>query len=592
MAVESPRESQLKGATALLDHLRTNPGEARRPANELAVRFGLSAGFVESVVENASVNSAAVDPILRKKVSFDFARHGFDWVGRLILRAFSKPILFVAITNILCVLGIIGTDRLIPDSAKIAQYVPADALAILFQFLFLVLAHLACYFHLRTAKAALQGAVVVWAMGSLGVAASIMLSEGIKSLGERALYAALSSMGILFVTLGYLCAGVIASVLGGWAHARKQERREASMSRQELLERYFELQERLSRGSTQKQVGNWLEQSPTAKFFRKSPMAFSVIGTVLLSLTGALIMRSLPITDAQEARTSVPALIGMVVGFVLLCLRGVLHVGAGIFSRSIGHALLVSAAMCAGSFAMGFLPIRQAVDNPFSFSQISATLVQLLVGGLVSGFAALGAELQRKAAREESLDNNDGATLLAEMLRIQWRLADRTNSTCILVVDAAKSSQMKANADPLIVEYSFREYQDWLGKVCAQFEGKVHSTAGDGAVVAFPSCDKAFLAARRIQTDVARFNANVNRLAMPFRLRIGLHVGQVAGAVDDVQFTEVIDIAAHIESVATVGGIAVSEPVTLGLPQYEFLPLAREVDGQRVYLALSPTEEG
>ncbi len=592
MAVETPRESQIKGATALLDHLRTNPAEASRPADELAVRFGLSAGFVESVVENASVNSAAVDPILRKKVSFDFARRGLDWAGRTMLRAFSKPILFVAITNILCVLVIMGTDRLIPDSIKLGQYVPVDALAILSEFLLLVLAQLACYFHLRTPKAALQGSVVVWAMGSLGVAASIMLSQGIKGMGERALYAALSSMGILFVTMGYLCAGVISSVLGGWAHARRQERREASMSRQELLERYFELQERLSKGSTQKQVGNWLEKSPTAKFFRRSPMAISVIGTILLSLTGALVMRSLPVRAAQEAQTSVPALIGMVVSFILICGRAILHVGAGLFARSIGHALLVSAAMCAGSFAMSFLPIRQAVDDPFSFSQISGTVLQLVVGGLVSGFAALGAELQRKAAREESLDNNDGATLLAEMLRIQWRLADRTNSTCILVVDAAKSSQMKANADPLIVEYSFREYQDWLGKVCAQFEGKVHSTAGDGAVVAFPSCDKAFLAARRIQTDVARFNANVNRLEMPFRLRIGLHVGQVAGAVDDVQFTEVIDIAAHIESVATVGGIAVSEPVTLGLPQYEFLPLAREVDGQRVYLALSPTEEG
>jgi len=592
LAVETPRESQIKGATALLDHLRTNPAEASRPADELAVRFGLSAGFVESVVENASVNSAAVDPILRKKVSFDFARRGLDWAGRTMLRAFSKPILFVAITNILCVLVIMGTDRLIPDSTKLGQYVPVDALAILSEFLLLVLAQLACYFHLRTPKAALQGSVVIWAMGSLGVAASIMLSQGIKSMGERALYAALSSMGILFVTMGYLCAGVIASVLGGWAHARRQERREASMSRQELLERYFELQERLSKGSTQKQVGNWLEKSPTAKFFRRSPMAISVIGTILLSLTGALVMRSLPMRAAQEAQTSVPALIGMVVSFILICGRAILHVGAGLFARSIGHALLVSAAMCAGSFAMSFLPIRQAVDDPFSFSQISGTVLQLVVGGMVSGFAALGAELQRKAAREESLDNNDGATLLAEMLRIQWRLADRTNSTCILVVDAAKSSQMKANADPLIVEYSFREYQDWIAKICVKFEGKVHSTAGDGAVVAFPSCDNAFLAARRIQTDVARFNANVNRLEMPFRLRIGLHVGQVAGAVDDVQFTEVIDIAAHIESVATVGGIAVSEPVTLGLPQYDFLPLAREVDGQRVYLALSPTEEG
>ena len=114
--------------------------------------------------------------------------------------------------------------------------------------------------------------------------------------------------------------------------------------------------------------------------------------------------------------------------------------------------------------------------------------------------------------------------------------------------------------------------------------------AGDGAVVAFPDSPRAMGAARRLQTDVGRFNATLNRLPKPFRLRLGLHAGRVAGHLDDVQFTEVIDIAAHVESIAPVGGIAATAAVVTALGEEGFLPLAREVDGQAVSIALVPTE--
>ncbi|HTQ08595.1 MAG TPA: adenylate/guanylate cyclase domain-containing protein, partial [Fimbriimonadaceae bacterium] len=188
-----------------------------------------------------------------------------------------------------------------------------------------------------------------------------------------------------------------------------------------------------------------------------------------------------------------------------------------------------------------------------------------------------------KAARETNLQRNDQATLLAEMVRIQWKLSNEAASVCVMVVDAAKSSEMKAAADPLTVEYSFREYQEWIENVSAEHGGRVHSTAGDGAVVAFTDCEQALVAARDLQRDVSRFNRTVNRLSMPFRLRIGLHTGEVAGDINKIQFTEVIDIAAHIEKACPIGGIAVTDAVAEKLAADYFRDLEAEIDGHRVF---------
>ncbi len=176
------------------------------------------------------------------------------------------------------------------------------------------------------------------------------------------------------------------------------------------------------------------------------------------------------------------------------------------------------------------------------------------------------------------------------MLRIQWRLAGQTKNVCVMVVDAARSAEMKAHADALAIEYSFREYQEWIAGISKSLRGRVHSTAGDGAVVSFPNAADALLAAQRLQTDVDRFNREVNRLPSPFRLRIGLHADEVAGDLRKVEFAEVIDVAAHVQGASPVGGIAATEEAIEGLARSEFVPLANEVDGHRVYLALNPTE--
>ena len=108
-------------------------------------------------------------------------------------------------------------------------------------------------------------------------------------------------------------------------------------------------------------------------------------------------------------------------------------------------------------------------------------------------------------------------------------------------------------------------------------------------MAAFDDAQAAFLAARTIQSRVADFNAHVSRLKDPFRLRIGIHCGEVSGNLDEVEFTAVLDIAAHVEAASQVGGIAVTESVVDQLEGHRFVELPDPIDDQRVFVAMNPT---
>jgi class 3 adenylate cyclase len=195
----------------------------------------------------------------------------------------------------------------------------------------------------------------------------------------------------------------------------------------------------------------------------------------------------------------------------------------------------------------------------------------------------VGGQIQYDKRRRMLLEANDPATIASEMLQVQMLLSQGSTMVTVLVIDAAKSSQMKASADPLVAEFSFRAYQAFIQRHCSVCGGRVHATAGDGAVVAFDSPAEAMAAAEAMLADLDRFNKEENRLKSPFLVRIGIHLGEVVADLDKVVFTEVIDIAAHIEGAAPVGGIAVSEPVTSQFPHRHFELIHPNVDGFRVY---------
>jgi class 3 adenylate cyclase len=260
----------------------------------------------------------------------------------------------------------------------------------------------------------------------------------------------------------------------------------------------------------------------------------------------------------------------------------------GYLSRAAWRAVVGGLCVAGGSLLTRLMPIpgldMRDLNGPFN----EALGILLNIGISCAGY--LGAVVQNRAIKESNLQRNDQATLLAEMVRLQWKLSNEAAAVCVMVIDAAKSSEMKASANPLAVEYTFRQYQEWIEQISSERGGKVHSTAGDGAVVAFTTCGLALSAARKLQTDVFRFNKDLNRLQHPFRLRIGLHTGEIIGDIDEVQFTEVIDIAAHIEPACPVGGIAATDDVVQKLPDEQFIDLSIVVDGHAVYMVANSTE--
>ena len=584
MQAEVTNEAQLRAARQLALHLRQNPEDAKRHPDELAEEFGLPATFV------ANVLSGVQGPTRRDswfpKVDLSFVIRTYNWLSRLWDRVTINPVLFVVATSLICgglayVADLFSSGSVIPNGPRIEL----RGLSALFIGITLIL-HLACYYKRRMARHAMIGALFLWVGLSFFVMITSWLEVRTSAEGVKAGLLLLAAFGMFVLCLIYGAISSAAAVLGAYMDIRKQIRDEDRMSRQDLLERYFELQERLDASQRLTPKQSIFDSDLGKALLGAGPLWGLLIGLVLNTIMIIVMVASGIDIMSQNTQLNWVIFANMLIGLIAF----LSYIAAGFFARNVWWGLASSLAISIGGLPPVFVGIQlfhlQYLERRFDVLPFTIAACAYMV---VTLFGVLGGIVQRSAAKELNLALNDPAAILAEMVRIQWRLSDRTNQVCVMVVDAAKSSEMKSFADPLAVEYSFREYQGLLEELSKDLHGRVHSTAGDGAVIAFQSAVEAFSAAKRIQTDIERFNREDNRLQLPFRLRIGLHMGEVVGDLDEVEFTEVIDIAAHVQAAAPVGGIAVTESVAEHLPLEEFVPLAKQVDGQNVLLALNPT---
>ena len=118
--------------------------------------------------------------------------------------------------------------------------------------------------------------------------------------------------------------------------------------------------------------------------------------------------------------------------------------------------------------------------------------------------------------------------------------------------------------------------------------GEVCSTAGDGLMCMFSEEAAAARAARELQAGLPRFNAERNRLPLPFRLRCGISAGEVAlepGIPLGHLHSPVIDRAAFLQKRAEPGGVLVgAEAATAAAAELEGLaPLPEPVASQTVF---------
>jgi class 3 adenylate cyclase len=195
----------------------------------------------------------------------------------------------------------------------------------------------------------------------------------------------------------------------------------------------------------------------------------------------------------------------------------------------------------------------------------------------------LASKIEHHSEYQRKLRDDDPQVLLAEYIDIQKRLNPGPREVTVVVVDAARSSLMKQMSDPFVAEWSFRAYQQVIERVTYEHGGEVLATAGDGAVLTFKEPAQGLTASRAILEKVDDFNERTNKLSMPFQLRIGVHSGQISGFINQVQYAEVIDVAAHIEAAAQIGGIAVSEKIMEQIEGLDGEKLSIAIDGFEVF---------
>jgi len=551
----------------LVRHLRENPKELQSEPNALAARFGVPEYLVRDVQKwvRTAAQQTSVTPVIRAKPAAKIPK---------------KPLFAELLQHEFWV--IVGSSAALIVTRKLADafttqsdgghpvWWVANIVSFLVWALQLFMIFRKGEFKLLLATMGIN--LVFW-----GLLSTIQINPGVEFNLEN-------GITVFFVIFLFGILGVPASVLGSVRNYQAERNRLANLTRQQMLERLFEVRDRLkiAQGAEPPEAtGSELRRTAHQHIFLITGVTMFLLSLAFYAIFGVLDPEGLMV----QPRSTLTQRDSMLMLYALSFSAGssVMALLFGFWSGGPIRAMLASVVGNAASVLAMLVPIGNSYSKKFlKFSDSNVLFGILFTFGMfvLGGVVAL---VNDQAHRTRRLKENDPSALVAEMLELEWKLRPQSQQVCVLVVDAAKSSEMKAQADPFEAEWSFREYQGWIDRICSHHLGSVHSTAGDGAVIGFPNCALALAAAQELQGLIAEFNQKVNRLQSPFRLRVGLHVGELHGALDQVEFTEVIDIAAHVEGAAEIGGIAVSERVREQLPEVNFVKTDRIVDGYTVF---------
>ena len=154
----------------------------------------------------------------------------------------------------------------------------------------------------------------------------------------------------------------------------------------------------------------------------------------------------------------------------------------------------------------------------------------------------------------------------------------------ILFSDIAGFTQLTAGDEEKAVDL-INHQRELFQPIVSEFDGDWLKEIGDGLLLSFTSSKKAINCAIKLQEKAK----NIDNLD----IRIGLHQGDVIISDNDVLGDDV-NIAARIEPISAIGGIAVSEKIVMDLsssPEYSFkmlgLPELKGVNQQVKVFSLS-----
>src|SRR5437879_4740593 len=99
---------------------------------------------------------------------------------------------------------------------------------------------------------------------------------------------------------------------------------------------------------------------------------------------------------------------------------------------------------------------------------------------------------------------------------------------------------------------------DFVNPKISEHQGRIVKLTGDGMLIEFPSVVNAVACAVDIQSAMRTRNATESAARIEFR--IGVNLGDIIVEEGDI-FGDGVNVAARLESIAPVGGIAVSQSV-------------------------------
>jgi len=131
--------------------------------------------------------------------------------------------------------------------------------------------------------------------------------------------------------------------------------------------------------------------------------------------------------------------------------------------------------------------------------------------------------------------------------------------TAILAADVVGFSRlMGANETGTLAALKALQ-ADFIGHKITQHQGRIVKLTGDGMLVEFPSVVNAVACAAEVQGGMRDRNARVPQ-DRRIEFRIGVNLGDVIIEGEDI-FGDGVNVAARLEEIAPVGGIAVSQSV-------------------------------
>jgi len=563
---EDPR---LAKAGEIFAFLRQNPVEANRDPDDLAAQFGVDPMLIDRLLRSKVIADRRV-----RKPRFSlkkFLKEVGSLIGRAVKAVTVHPYAFLGVTSLLYVI----TAAFSVASVKVTNNVAAisfdGGLAAVSGVLYLA-AQMLCLF-VRPRFKYLLAATTLTAV-SFGIFLGVVPIPEHLPIGRPLLVVIGAVAG--FIGIGFL--GTFFVLVGAGIEVGAARGREAHLSRQELLARMFDLEAQLAElPSSPPKSPNPLFRKVRASLFQWSVLVGLVFTT--LSLAADNHLRSHPLQSVVRNQAlgmeSFATLLWLVSTCILAYVAGSLRRGL-IVALSLGLGGLVAYAILIPLHRIPGLTLNLAIQRDGGETAFHAALVAVVLYGVF---------IQRELARLRLEGTPNEASVVAELVDVRHRLAAASVQVYVMAVDVVGSTKMKEGADPFLAEFSFRSSQEWVAEIAAHHGGQVDAMTGDGAIVAFGSAQNALACALDLQSKVGTFNQTKNRLKTPFRYRVSLHAGLVVGELDKVQFTEVIDVAAHVEKLSPIGGFAatldflreLSEP-PVGVRQGPVM------DGKQVYL--------